>query len=404
MAERSTSDSSALIRVGFVVHTFEMGGLERCIARLVNALDRERFASSIICLNRNGAADQWLERRGVPIVELHKRPGRDRNVVRRLAKALHEQQVDIAHSHNWGTLLETVRACRRLKYVKHLHAEHGTLLSGATDDGLRGWLRARLMSWCLRQADAVVAVGESTRRRVSAGCRYPSSSVEVIPNGVDVPRVDDLETARRRVRGQLAIPADAVVAGSIGRLVPVKNFALAIEAVARLAERGRAVHLIIVGEGPQHEELLAHARRFGVAERVHLVGQQTDIGAWLAACDLYVNSSDSEGTNLSILEAFGMGLPAVVTDVGENARLVQGFGECGVVVGAGRADNLAAALDLLVGRPSLRRCLGKHARRVRDEHFSIEQMARRYEAVYRRLRHGFHQDRIERSQVAEAAK
>ena len=118
-------NSQCQVRIAFVVHTFDMGGLERCVARLVNRLDPARFEPMIVCMDRNGDAAGWLQRPDVPIVELRKRAGNDPAVIRRLAKTLRENRIDVVHSHNWGTLLETVLARRWAKTAYHGHAEHG---------------------------------------------------------------------------------------------------------------------------------------------------------------------------------------------------------------------------------------------------------------------------------------
>ena len=96
------SARSDLIRIACVVHTFDMGGIERCVAHLANHLDRSRFRPLIVCLNRSGSAAQWITRDDIPIVEIKKKPRNDLGAVRRLAGVLKEHQVDVVHSHNWA--------------------------------------------------------------------------------------------------------------------------------------------------------------------------------------------------------------------------------------------------------------------------------------------------------------
>ncbi len=100
------------ITVAFVIHTFDIGGIERSISRLVNNLEPEMFRVLIVCLARSGRAAQWINRSGVEIVEMHKRPRHDPLIFGRLARLLNENRADIVHSHNWGTLVETTVARR----------------------------------------------------------------------------------------------------------------------------------------------------------------------------------------------------------------------------------------------------------------------------------------------------
>ena len=143
------------MRVVYVVHTFETGGLERCTANLCNLLDRSRFCPLVVCLNRNGAASDWIRAKDVPIVELRKRPSNDPKVVFRLAGVLRENAIDLVHSQNWGTLVETVLARRLARVRQHVHGEQGLELSDLQLRGFRRWLRRSGTRWGFRRANAL---------------------------------------------------------------------------------------------------------------------------------------------------------------------------------------------------------------------------------------------------------
>jgi sugar transferase (PEP-CTERM/EpsH1 system associated) len=373
------------LRLAFVVHTFDFGGVERCIARIVNGLDSTRTEPLIVCLNRNGDAAQWIARPHVPILEIGKRSGNDLKAVRRLARVLREQRVDIVHSHNWPTLVETMVARRWAGVPVHVHAEHGLIFDDRDASRWRSALRWRLARWALRRTDAVVAIARSVRDRLVSHAGLAPESIHWIPNGVDPQNTEGNRRQREALRASLGIgPGDWAV-GSVGRLAPVKDFATAIEAVRRLAAQGIDVHLVLVGDGPSRESLAAEAARHGLQERVHLVGQQLDVSPWLAALDVYVNSSVSEAMNLGILEAMSAGLPCAVSDVGDNAWLVEGeegCGRCGLVVPPSSPERLAEALGTLLADASLREDCGLWARRRFTERFSTGVMVRQYEDLY----------------------
>lgn len=371
------------LRVAYVVHTFDMGGLERCVARLVNRLDPTRFEPIIVCMDRNGDAAQWLQNQDVPIVELHTRAGNDPLVIRRLANTLRENQIDIVHSHNWGTLLETVLARRWAAVPCHIHAERG--MSSVLTHGLRARLRARAIRWALNRADAVVAVSGSVRQSLLDRCGRLMREVQVIPNGVDVPAEPAAGRSRDELRASLNVSPSAFVVGSVGRLVPIKEFGTAIDAVGQLVSRGSDVYLLLVGDGPEMDRLARHAKEAGLDDRVHLVGQQSDVGAWLAAMDLYVNVSRNEGMSQSILEAMAIGLPMVVTDVGQNATLAGGENPCGRVVVSGDCHAVARAIAELHADRELRRGFSHNALARHGEHYGIEKMICTYEELYTRL-------------------
>ena len=106
-----------------------------------------------------------------------------------------------------------------------------------------------------------------------------------------------------------------MVIGTIARLDPVKDLGTLIRAVAELS-RHVAATLVVVGDGSERAALETLARDLGVSDRVRFLGQRDDAREWLAGCDVYVNSSISEGVSLTILEAMAAALPVIATRVG----------------------------------------------------------------------------------------
>jgi len=394
------------IRVAYVVQSPVIGGLQRCVANLCNHLDRQWFWPMVISLTKSGPAAQWIRRDDVPIIELHKPSGNDLGVVFRLARTLRRHRVDIVHSHNWGTLVETTLARRLARVAVHVHAERGTVLGDLEIRGVKRRVRAAAMGWALRRADSVVSNALATARRIEATCGYRAGRVRVIPNGVEEPAAADRHQTRRRVRRTLGVPADAPVVGSVGRLVPVKAFHLAIEALAQLGapqQHGAPPHLVLVGDGPEREALRRRAVSLGLDDRVHLVGYRQDVGNWLAAMDVYVNTSLSEGMSQSIVEAMAFGLPLVVTDVGDSAVVVDGRAPCGVVVPPADVEALGRALQILLSDEPRRVALACNARSRYQACYAMPAMVAAYGKMYAELvghsanpERAFHQEAVVR--------
>jgi glycosyltransferase involved in cell wall biosynthesis len=119
--------------------------------------------------------------------------------------------------------------------------------------------------------------------------------------------VADTATAQPRT-GQVPVLPAAPFLLSIGRLVPIKGFATLIRAFAA-ADLPREMRLVILGEGPQRDELAALAASLGVADRVDLAGWHPAIGPWLAAARGFVFASRGEGLARAVLEAVSARLP-----------------------------------------------------------------------------------------------
>lgn len=371
------------LNVAYLMHSFGMGGLERCVARLANDLDRQRFRPILITLNVAAGAAAWVNKDEVPIISMKKSQGNDWRLIGRLADVLRDHHIDLVHSHNWGTLLETVLARQMAKVPLHVHAERGTVLGRVEQGGVRLRFRGFAANWGLRQADAVMSNAHAVAARIAERCNFARENIQVIPNGVEVPPTTRPGVGPK-IREQLAIPKDALVIGSIGRLAEVKGFEVAIQATVDAVARGYKVHLLIVGEGPQRAKLTELAESGGISQRVHFVGQQEVIGDFLAAMDVYVNVSHSEGMSQSLVEAMAAGLPLIATDVGDSALVLGNDSKCGRIVPPADPVGLSAAVVELAN-PALRKQFALQARERHRREFSSETMIQRYEQFYLEL-------------------
>jgi glycosyltransferase involved in cell wall biosynthesis len=230
----------------------------------------------------------------------------------------------------------------------------------------------------LAKADAVVADGWAARHLPAVLGRR----VEHVPKGVAVevftphgpsPRAE-LGLARKRV---------ALV---VSRLVPIKNVALALEALALVTTRCPDLVLVVVGDGPLRAELDARARSHGVADRVVFVGRvaHEQVPAWYRAADLFVLPSTFDNSPNVALEAMSAGLPVVATDVGGVSEYVKS-GINGQLVAAGDAAALAEAMVSLAQDGEYSRRIGRHNRDEVVSRYSWAQSARALRAVYQQV-------------------
>jgi glycosyltransferase involved in cell wall biosynthesis len=219
-------------------------------------------------------------------------------------------------------------------------------------------VRTRLL---LRQATAVVALSSTTAADMNDRLHVPRARLHVIPTGVaadDFPPVDP--ASRRSARLALGLRDTGAVVVYLGALSPEKDVGLAIEAVASLPD----VHLVVAGDGPDRASLEARATA-RVPGRVTFVGDVPNARPVLAAADVLVLPSRTEGLPGVLIEAGLSGLPVVATDVGLVREIVVD-GETGRLVPAGDATALAAALaDVIhdadaVGTAARTRCLERY--------------------------------------------
>ena len=369
-------------RIAFVAHDFATGGIQRCIAHLVNGLDPNRFEFQVISLSNDLAARDWIHNVGVEVTTLGKSKSNDPRVIMRLAGALREFRPDIMQSHNWGTLLESVVARRLARIPVHVHAERGTVGNSLTGRGLRNRMRGVAMRLGMEALDVVLSNSWAVASRVEERSGFSSKRIRIIPNGVDRPRVDCPVTARQEIRKQLGVEESALIVGSLGRLDAVKGFDVAIRATALALRERPDIHLLIVGDGPDRVALAALADELGIHSHVHLPGRREDIGRWLSAIDIYLNTSKSEGMSQAVLEAMSFGLPMIVTDVGDNAHLIGGEDRCGEVIQAENPGDLSSTLLNLAGRSSDLKQYSTNATSRFTQNYQRKSMLRQYEIFY----------------------
>ncbi|MGD8717698.1 MAG: glycosyltransferase [Candidatus Zixiibacteriota bacterium] len=202
--------------------------------------------------------------------------------------------------------------------------------------------------------------------------------VRIIYNGVDTARFDanakttEHGAARRR---ELGIPADAPVIINVANLFAVKNQPMLLGAVAachRGVPENRRPYVLLAGEGPMRPTLEEEAGRLGITPFVRFLGQVRDVASYLAAADIFVLSSHSEGFSNALLEAMASSLACVATDVGGNAEALTE--ETGIIVPPGGEEALAAALAKLVVDGYRRREMGAAARRRAVTTFGLDRM------------------------------
>lgn len=370
------SDPLRRIRGATIAHLIESdgpGGAERMVAQLASEL-QTAGCRCVVFLPADG--EGWLadELAGTSVTIEPFRLERPVSAAsaRRLAASFRRHGVAVAHSHEFTMAIYSAWAARHAG-VGHLITMHGGRYYA-------GRLRRRL---ALRVAfgfsHRVVAVSKTVAHRLSHDLWLPLSRIETIPNGVRFAPV-----ARSTLRDELRLSRTDRLMLAVGNLYRVKGHVHLLEAIAQLRDDHPHLHAAIAGRGELAGMLAARARSLGVADRVHLLGLRRDVTNLLAAADLFVLPSLSEGLPLALLEAMFAGCPIIASDVGE-IRVALRNGEAGILVPPGDAAELAAAIDRLLRNSDLARQLGARAARRAGTQYDLSRMMERYAAIYSEL-------------------
>jgi glycosyltransferase involved in cell wall biosynthesis len=316
---------------------------------------------------------QRATRLGVDLVDIPERHGFDPRTLRRLAAEVREFQPDILHAHDYKTNLLAVLLGRWFG-VRVMTTLHGY---GFGDGRLAAYYR--LDRWTLRAMDHVVAVSEALLEKV-IDWGVPARRRSLVFNGIN-PEQFCRRRSVRQAREQLGWHPDRLVVGAVGRLTAVKGFDLLIQAADLLLRKGLDLELVIVGDGEERPRLQELIDRLGRADRLRLLGHQSEVQGILEALDVFALSSQSEGLPNALLEALALEVPAAATRVGAVPRVIT-HADNGLLLEPGSLAALAEGLARLLNDADLRRRLGRAGRAAVEGRFSFAARMEKIRAIY----------------------
>ncbi len=284
-----------------------------------------------------------------------------------LARALRRFDPHLVHTHmaKAGTLGRaaalTALIDRRPVLV---HTYHGHSLAGYWS-GRRNAAFTRVEQVLGRSTDHLIAVSQEVRAELQALGIRPREAFHVVPLGLDLSRfavpADEQEARCRALRDELGVPQEVPVVVLVARLVPIKRVDRFLRIAALVAAANPATHFVVVGDGELREELHRLRETATLGDRVHWPGFRRDMPDVLLTADVVVQTSDNEGTPVSLIEAAAAGRPTVTTDVGGSAAVVL-EGRTGLVVARDDERAFAARVLELLEDADRRRILGAAAR------------------------------------------
>lgn len=359
-------------RIALFSETGGPGGAERMMLQLGEELGRRGHeVIPVAPADRN----QWLldqfRARGFQPEMFVAGDGADFRCLREMIRILERRRVDVVHTHEFLTSVYIGAAARVLR-KPHVITMHG----GRYYAGRR---RRRLaLRWSAKRSRALVGVSTTTAAELAEHLWLPREHVRVVRNGVR-PEAGEREPVRR----ELGIGDDERLVVAIGNLYPVKAHAVLLRALVQLDENETTQrwHVAIAGRGEEEASLRKLAVESGIADRVHLLGYRPDVPNVLAAGDVYVMPSLSEGLPLALIEAMFAGKPVVASNVGGIPEVVTDTVD-GLLVPPADPQALAAALRRVFADRELAERLGTAARRRAEEGFGVERMVDEYEKLY----------------------
>jgi glycosyltransferase involved in cell wall biosynthesis len=362
-----------MIKVLHVIDSLDLGGAQTVLVNLARFRDRSRIEMEVAPMHGRGVFAEALTNEGVEI-HLLSRAKFPPGYVWYLPTLLRRKKYDVVHFHlfgsNWiGKPLAAL--CGQRVLVNHDHC----------NDRMRAdsFLATAWDSATNRLSSHIFAVSRSTRDEIIGREKLPESLVTFLANGVDTDYfVPSDEVARRTARADLGLDENKTTVAGLGRLHPQKNWPLFL----KVASRFPGAQFVIAGTGPEEERLRQLIAQANLGN-VRLLGFR-DTRTVLAAADIFLLTSDYEGTPMILLEAMSCGLPSVVSHVDGCADLL-GDQLGGATAKAGNEEDFVAKLAPYVASELMRSEQGAAARRKVVSSYDARNQTKTIEDLYHKL-------------------
>ena len=375
------------IKILELIHNPGITGPGRIVLGLAKNIDRKVFTLDVLCPS-NGSLPDDLRKAGITVVPLMWRGAKDMGNFLGLWRLLRKRGYHVFHIHSgqlnaFGKLMARLLGITAVVMTEHLAvSDHRWIKNKAALS-----LHLALHSLSDQLVDKVIAVSDSAREAFITRQGMAPEKVETIYNGVDLEESGPCIGADAdAVRNSLGIPRDAPVVASVGRLSPEKGQAIFVKAAGEVIKDHPNAFFLLVGEGPERQNLEALILESGLQKNVILTGFMKNVSCVLEAADIVVQPSFESGESfgLSIAEAMARAKPVVVSDIKCFNEIVSD-GKNGLLFPPGDHDALAKRIRLLLADHPLRDSLGGEGERTVRERFDIKMNAARTQFVYKEL-------------------
>ena len=374
------SSDALMARVLYLLYEPAHSGQAVHVASLAWAFKAgNRYNPIVACPSGDAVTLKWLQQAGITVYPMRMRKFGNLIPMIELTRLLKRESIQILHVHGqeagiWGRVAARLAQVPIVVYTPHTIE--------TTKEPLRPFyylLERALASY----TDMVISVNEVDRLKLIDLGIVPPDRVVTIHNGIDAQRYD-LRIDSIRKREELEVGTTSFLIAQIGRLNQQKGLRCLIQAASLVLEKYPKALFLLIGEGPLEGELRREVEELGLSQSVRFLGWRDDVPEILACVDLFVLASLWEGLPYTLLEAMAAGLPVVATDVG-GCREVVLDGETGLLVPPRAPEALAQAIMMLLSERNLLQGMAEKGRERVAEHFSIEVMIEKTEAVYNAL-------------------
>ncbi|MGQ8364669.1 glycosyltransferase [Glaciecola sp. 1036] len=362
------------VNILHVTYDMQIGGTETVIKNIISSTDSNQYSHSIFCIeDKMGPWGRELNEAGIPVFMGNRQPGFDRLLIKKIRRLITSEKIDVVHCHQYTPWVYGCLAALGKK-AKVIFTEHGRFHPDSSS-----WKRNLINPWLARATNHITSISKATKLALVEFENIPIERINVIYNGIDPLYPDPMQSEKFRLDHQVH-PND-ILLGTVARLDPIKNQLMMLEAFALASNEFSKMTLVIVGDGQMRDALEKKVESLGIKEKVIFTGYINNPINILMAIDVFLLSSLSEGTSMTLLEAMSLAKPCVVTDAGGNPEVIKDC-ETGFVTPNEDGVLFAQGITKLVQSPELIQAYGQAAKKRFDDYFSSQKMASEYQILY----------------------
>ena len=355
----------------FVISSLAVGGAETLLVNTFRNFRKTHVIPSVACLKKKGLLGEAIESE-FEVTENWLTNRFDLRVLPKLTQYIRRKKFDAVITVGAGDKMFWGRLCARLASVPVIcSAVHST-----------GWpdVIGELNRSLTPITDAYIGVAKSHGKFLTDYERFPAKKVVVIPNGVDTDRFFPNVQSKREVREELGLSLRAPLVGIVASLRHEKNHALFVQAARHVVDAIPEAQFMIIGEGPERKNILSKIESLNLTQHVRLLGNRFDTQRLLASLNVFVLTSHTEASPVSILEALSCGVPVVSTRVGSVTETVYDQWN-GFTVEPGNVNEVSNRIIHLLRNPITAEKMGLNGREHVQEKGSLNNMVRLYEQL-----------------------
>jgi glycosyltransferase involved in cell wall biosynthesis len=353
------------MKIAHVVDSMEIGGAETLVAQLCRMQREDGHLPSVYAILSLGPLGEQLQKENF-FVQAH--IGHHLvDSMRNFTRIFKELRPDVVHLHNPTPSIYAGISARMAGVPSIITTRHSLVAPPLNV--------VKELKYCVAAGfcDWVVGICDATANNLKRIHSIPARKIRRVYNGA-VPLA-------RATQAQWP-PKSGFTLVYVGRLEPVKNHALLLNGFRAALSSRPDLRLWMVGDGSERSNMERLSAQLGITSQVTFWGQQLDVAPFFSAADAFIMSSRSEGLPISLLQAFSLGLPAIVTDVGGMTEVVR-LAHAGIIVPSMDAEAMGRAIIRMATHDSERNEYSSHAIASFQAQFSLKTMSDAYMNLYR---------------------